>query len=446
LDLPIGSGDVEVSAAGGPVPLGLLGMQDGGLLHLLNVDRTSVAGKGRVVLESQGQSLTFDVEGSVHNLSLRDPRLAHDPVYGLDLGFSTRGLMDDKGELRVDHAEGTIGAAHATLHGGLVQTPEHLAAAFDFDFPTSSCQALLSSVPSALVPTVSTARMDGTFSLRGRLAGDTRNLDSVSFTYDVNDRCRLVDVPPELDKARFSRSFTHVVYTKTGERQEDVTGPGSTGWTELEDISPYMEVAVLTTEDGAFFHHHGFNHAAIRHAVVANIKAHRFVRGASTITMQLAKNLFLSREKTLARKLEELVLADYLEQAFTKDEMMELYLNIIEFGPDVYGVGAAADHYFGRKPSELNLAESMFLSSILPNPVAFGKVYADGQLGEGWLRTLRARMEVAQHNGLISAAELAEGLTEPVEFHRPNAPPPPPRPAVSTPARPGSATGWEELN
>ena len=128
---------------------------------------------------------------------------------------------------------------------------------------------------------------------------------------------------------------------------------------------------MLTTEDGGFFRHHGFNTCAIRTALIANIKAGRFVRGASTITMQLAKNLFLSREKTLSRKLEELILTDYLEQTFTKDEMMELYLNVIEFGPDVYGVTAAADHYFGRTPAELNLAECLFLASLLPQPLRY---------------------------------------------------------------------------
>ncbi|MFM9469844.1 biosynthetic peptidoglycan transglycosylase, partial [Streptomyces scabiei] len=89
---------------------------------------------------------------------------------------------------------------------------------------------------------------------------------------------------------------------------------------------------------------------------IANLKAHRFVRGASTITMQLAKNLFLSRDKTLSRKFEEVLLATYLEDTFKKEELMELYLNLIEFGPDVYGVVQAAEHYFGRAPIELNLA------------------------------------------------------------------------------------------
>jgi hypothetical protein len=445
-EVPTGAGDIELSASGGPVPLGLLGMHDGGLLHLLDVDRATFAGRGRVVLDDKGQSLTFDVEGAVRGLSMRDPRVALDAVRGLDLSLGVRGLVDDKGELRLDDADASIGTAHVTLHGGLAQTPDRLAAAFDFDFPTSSCQSLLTSVPVALVPTVSAARMDGTFSLRGHLAVDTRNLDAVSFGYDVSDHCRFVEVPPDLERGRFTHGFTHVIYAKTGEREEETTGPGTPSWTELDDISPYMQVAVLTTEDGAFFHHHGFNHAAIRNAVAADIKARRFVRGASTITMQLAKNLFLSREKTLARKLEELILADYLEQTFTKDEMMELYLNIIEFGPDVYGITAAADHYFGRRPNELDLAECMFLSSILPNPIGFHKVYDDGQLSEGWMRTIRARMEVAAQTGLISAAELAEGLKQTVAFYRAGDPRPAPRPAVSAPSQPASSADWKELN
>ena len=207
-----------------------------------------------------------------------------------------------------------------------------------------------------------------------------------------------------------------------------------------------MQVAVLTTEDGHFYHHKGFNHAAIRNALIANLKARRFVRGASTITMQLAKNLFLSREKTLSRKLEELVLADYLEQAFSKAEMMELYLNVIEFGPNLYGITAAAQHYFGRKPSELNLAECLFLSSILPQPLAFHKAWEKPELGEGWMRTIRARMEVAAMTSEISPAELAEGLTEVVRFHHDSDPPVVPRPPVTGPLRNGEPDAWQELN
>ncbi len=444
--LPTGRGDVEISVSGGPVPLGLLGMRDGGLLHLLDVDRSSFAGRGRVVLDDAGDTLTFDVEGGVKGLSLKEPRLARDAIRGMDLGMRARGLMDDKGELRLDDAEATVGAARVTVHGGLTQTADRLTTSFEFDSPTTSCQSILTSVPAALVPTVGTSRMDGTFSLRGKLAFDTQKLDDVGFDFDVKDRCRLVDVPPELEKSRFARTFSHTIYTSHGDQVEETTGPGTPQWTDLEEISPYMQVAVLTTEDGAFFHHHGFNHTAIRRAVGANIKAHRFVRGASTITMQLAKNLFLTREKTLARKLEELVLADYLEQTFTKEEMLELYLNIIEFGPDLYGITGAAEHYFGRRPAELSLAECMFLAAILPNPVGYHHVYAQGQVSEGWMRTLRSHMEVAARNGLISRDELAEGLKETVTFHREGDPPPAPRPAISAASRRSGDAEWQELN
>jgi membrane peptidoglycan carboxypeptidase len=206
-------------------------------------------------------------------------------------------------------------------------------------------------------------------------------------------------------------------------------------------------VAVLTTEDGAFLHHHGFNHAAIRNSLVANLKARKFLRGASTITMQLVKNLFLTREKTLARKLEEVILTDYLEQIFRKEDMMELYLNIIEFGPNIYGVRAAADHYFGRKPEELNLAECLFLSSIMPSPLRFHKIYEKGEISETWLKHVRQLMEIAARTGKISKAELADGLTQSIVFHKPDAPMPVPRPPVGGTHLTGEDEAeWQEMN
>jgi membrane peptidoglycan carboxypeptidase len=150
--------------------------------------------------------------------------------------------------------------------------------------------------------------------------------------------------------------------------------------------------------------------------------------------MQLAKNLFLARAKTLSRKLEEVILTDYLEQTFTKDELMELYLNVIEFGPAVYGIEAAADYYFGRTPAELNLAESLFLASLLPAPLRYGSMRASAEVPEGWMHTLHNLMEISHHTHRISDAELAEGEAEPVVFWHGDGDRPPARPAVQ--ARP----------
>jgi membrane peptidoglycan carboxypeptidase len=213
-----------------------------------------------------------------------------------------------------------------------------------------------------------------------------------------------------------------------------------------------MQVAVLTTEDGAFPRHKGFNHAAIRNSLIANVKSRRFVRGASTITMQLAKNLFLSRDKTLSRKLEEVILADYLEQIFKKDDMMELYLNVIEFGPDVYGITQAADHYFGRRPEELNLAECLFLASIMPSPIRYHRIFEKGEVSEAWMKHIRQLMEIAEKVGNISKTELAEGLSETIAFHKPSDPRPPARAPVGgggggrIDREPLEDVGWTPVN
>jgi membrane peptidoglycan carboxypeptidase len=177
----------------------------------------------------------------------------------------------------------------------------------------------------------------------------------------------------------------------------------------------------LICEDGAFFRHKGFDREAIRNSIRENVKAGRFLRGASTISMQTAKNLYLSREKTLARKLEEAVLTMLLEQELSKDQIMELYLNVIEFGPGVYGVGPAARHYFNASAAQLSLGQALYLASLLPSPTRsyFG---GDGQVTPGWMSYLRKLMRIALKIHRIDEAELEDALREQVTFQVPYSP------------------------
>jgi membrane peptidoglycan carboxypeptidase len=151
------------------------------------------------------------------------------------------------------------------------------------------------------------------------------------------------------------------------------------------------------------------------------VKAGKFVRGASTISMQLAKNLYLSRDKTLSRKLQEAVLTMLLEQELGKDQILELYLNVIEFGPGIYGIGAAAQHYFNASPSQLSLGQSLYLASILPSPTRqyFG---AEGQVTPGWMGYLRKLMRIAVKIHRITDEELEDALREQVTFKVPYSP------------------------
>ena len=99
-----------------------------------------------------------------------------------------------------------------------------------------------------------------------------------------------------------------------------------------------------------------------------NLRLKKYAVGGSTISMQLAKNLFLSRDKNISRKVNEIFLSWYLNETFSKNEILEFYLNVIEFGPELYGISRATDFYFAKNPSELNLKEATFLAKILPNP------------------------------------------------------------------------------
>ncbi|HEY2518314.1 MAG TPA: biosynthetic peptidoglycan transglycosylase [Polyangiaceae bacterium] len=429
--LPLSGGDASVSLEGGPVSLGALGV-DEGAAGLVEVDRTTIEGRSRIALgPGESDPLTFDVDFSARALAISEPKVADDVVRGLDVAVIARGVLDDSGTLRLDDGELSLGALRVALHGSLAGAEDHLAASLLFELPKTKCQAILSSIPSALIPTLEGTEAEGDLGARVRLVFDSQKLDDLVLDARIDDGCAMTAVPEALAKDRFSQPFEHAIYDPDGSLDMETTGPTTDNWTDLDHISPFMQVAVLTTEDGAFYRHKGFNRAAIRNALVANLKAGRFLRGASTITMQLAKNLFLSREKTLARKLEELILADYLEQTFTKKELMELYLNVIEYGPNVYGITQAAFHYFGRKPDELNLAESLFLSSILPSPVRYHKLAEQPQLSEAWSKHLRDLMGIAGKLGTISADELAQGLAEQVVFHNPKDPLPPPRPSVT---------------
>jgi hypothetical protein len=413
--VPTERGDVVATLEGGPVSLSLLGIHEGAA-GLVDVAGATVAGRARVVLSGDGTALSFDAEGGTRGLALQHPKLASDVVRGIDLQLRAGGTVTADGTLRVDDFGATMGSLRIAGSGSLDQQPGRVLATFRFEIPPAGCESLLGSIPRALLPALEGTRLVGTFGARGHFAFDTSAPDDLDLRYDVDDACRLVEVPAALARERFLKPFEHRIYLPDGSSQDETTGPGSENWTPLEEISPFMQVAVLTTEDGGFPRHHGFNHAAIRASIIANLKARGFVRGASTITMQLAKNLFLTREKTLSRKLQEIVLTDYLEQTFTKDELMELYLNVIEFGPAVYGITEASRHFFGRSPAELNLAESLFLASLLPAPMRLGAIGEAQHPSEGWMRTLHTLMSVAQRNGLITDGELAEAEDEEVVF------------------------------
>jgi monofunctional biosynthetic peptidoglycan transglycosylase len=139
-------------------------------------------------------------------------------------------------------------------------------------------------------------------------------------------------------------------------------------WTPLSEISYFLKQAVVQAEDAAFYHHNGLSLPSLERALRVNLSEGRFVWGGSTISMQLARNLYLYPDKTIIRKLQEILLSLKIERALTKDRILEIYLNVAEWRPDVFGITAASQYIFKKLPSELSPLDAAFLASILPSP------------------------------------------------------------------------------
>jgi monofunctional biosynthetic peptidoglycan transglycosylase len=158
---------------------------------------------------------------------------------------------------------------------------------------------------------------------------------------------------------------------KERERAAGRTPKAAIRWTPYAAISSDMKRAVLVAEDINFFSHRGFELAELQNALEDALRDRELPRGASTISQQLAKNLWLSPSRSPWRKAKEAILTWQMERGLSKRRILELYLNVVELGPGLYGVGAASQRYFGKSASELGSAEAAQLAAALPNPVAW---------------------------------------------------------------------------
>ncbi|HEY6871998.1 MAG TPA: biosynthetic peptidoglycan transglycosylase [Geobacteraceae bacterium] len=178
----------------------------------------------------------------------------------------------------------------------------------------------------------------------------------------------LLSLPAVSGLANRRYSMTVQVKDWKGKYHPFVVGPGNRYWTPAGSIPAEMKWAVILAEDSRFYRHEGVDVKAIKNAIRYDLEKKSFARGASTITQQVAKNLFLTREKTLTRKVKEIVLAKRMEEFLTKGRIIELYLNVIELGPMVYGIGHGAQYYFGKPAGALTPRECAFLAAMLPGP------------------------------------------------------------------------------
>lgn len=193
----------------------------------------------------------------------------------------------------------------------------------------------------------------------------------------------------------------------------------NSSYVPLKRISPYLVKAIVLTEDSRFWDHKGFDWESIKKTYEENQKVGFYKRGGSTITQQLAKNMFLSAEKSLIRKGLEALITVKIEKVLAKKEILERYLNVVEFGQDIYGVKAAAQHYFKKHPADLDVVESAFLAMLLPNPKKYAASYYRKELTPFASKRINQIVRNMYQYNRISDVEFNDALVKLEGFFRP---------------------------
>jgi hypothetical protein len=216
----------------------------------------------------------------------------------------------------------------------------------------------------------------------------------------INQGVKVVDYG-KADFRKMNGTFTYHPYNS---RRPIIVGPENPDYAPLTSIQKELVDAVVSSEDPNFYGHKGIETSAIESSFLRNLQNGSFRQGGSTITMQLVKNVFLTHKKTIDRKLEEFFLVWILENTHvtSKSRILEVYLNIIEWGPDVYGIGEASRFYFNKKPADLTLNESIFLAKIIPQPLGFMNRFDEkGNLKENFQRKVLTTVDRLSRHGKI---------------------------------------------
>lgn len=355
--------------------------------------------------EESSDKFTLQGEAQVSGLHVYHPALSPEAInlnrgqvfYRINLGEKFIEL-DSATNIRFNKME-----FHPYLRAEKKEKQWHFTASVNK--PWFPADDLFGSLPQGLFGNLEGIKTRGELSYHFLLDVDFALPDSLKLESELKERDFHITQYGRTNLEKMSKEFVYTAYEDGKPVRSFSVGPSWEHFAPLDSISPYLQMSVMQSEDGAFYHHQGFLPKAMREALIHDLKVKRFARGGSTITMQLVKNVFLNRNKNMARKLEEALIVWLIEteKLTSKERMYEVYLNIAEWGPLIYGAHEAAAYYFNKRPSQLTVEESIFLASIVPKPKHFRHSFTeDMKLKEnlaGYYRLIAERLE---KKGLIS--------------------------------------------
>tara|TARA_R110002096_G_scaffold299503_3_gene494047 strand:+ start:590 stop:2719 length:2130 start_codon:yes stop_codon:yes gene_type:complete len=388
---------------------------------------TSVDAK--LVIELSEGVADFSGGLNIHNLNVEHPMLAQQRLSNMSFDVSLAASLDTKAKHLVLESVSVVSQgvsyllsgdylmAGGTDEEGVLRVKPRLA--LRAQVPKTDCQAVLRSIPAGFVPKLQGFQLRGPFSANVELAIDWEDLEEETELGGYVDlpKCRVLSPSEEFDAGRLLSSFEHQILVGPDEYETVDIGMESDNYAQIIDISSYFLNAVLTQEDSRFYDHDGFIGREFRSALVRNLQAGHFKFGASSISMQMVKNVFLYRDKTMSRKLQELFLTWYVERTLDKNRILEIYVNAIEYGPGVYGIVSAADIYFGKHPRDITPREAAFLAQLLPSPRKRYFQYCKDKLSRRTAAKIGRILGNMHSRNRLTAAEFAEAKETTIEFN-----------------------------
>lgn len=369
-------------------------------LHKLPID-------GRIDLRffNQNQELDFDIDVRTEHASALFSWLSSQVLDEISASIKAKGfvqLNDQVLELR--GARLSLGAFPVDLDFSL-RRAQNDTYALSLRATTQADTALfLPSLPQGLAPALQGYALSGEARASVLWQWDSGDLDSMVFEPQIDlSSVKTLAFNPQSD-FNLLKTSAFKMRVKAATRPKYI-GPREEAWVRYRDMPKELLQVFISSEDGKFFQHSGFDVRGIRAGIIANLKANDLVRGGSTISQQVVKNLFLNHEKSFGRKFQEAFLTWQMEKHLPKQRILELYINLAHWGPDIYGIKEAARFYFNKSPKNMTLREALLLAAILPNPIIFGKQYVDSKLSDSRVLKMSNNLTALKQLGVVDSTQ-----------------------------------------
>lgn len=348
------------------------------------------------------------VEGALYadNVKFFNQRLSSDTIVcdSGGIAYSARMtaeqiVLDSSSSFSLNGLTANFGAVYK------YNTPKTIA--FNIHMPRIPAQKLINAMPAGTFDQTKGMALEGELAYDLNFYLDITNKDTAHIGSDMHGYNVHVVRYGNAILSKLNGTFTYYPYNS---KRPIVVGPENPDYTPLASMPKQLTDAVVSSEDPTFYYHHGFVPYALEESLLRDLRKGAFRQGGSTIPMQLVKNVFLTHKKTLDRKLEEFFLVWLMDNQHivSKGRMLEVYLNIIEWGPNVYGIGEASRFFFNKIPSELNLNECIFLAKIVPQPLGFMYRFDEnGKLKENFQRKVQGAVNRLSRWGKLDEEDQA---------------------------------------